>query len=120
MALLDDFKARFPEIDPALADILVPIYESVYHCYYGGNYSDACDKEAILLIMAHLVVTDPSYTGSGSAAPSKDVASKAVGSVSVSYTAGSTGSDLKSWLNSTRYGQLFLMVTSTNMGPQFL
>jgi hypothetical protein len=120
MALLDDFKARFPEIDPALADTLVPIYEATYNCYYGGSYLIDCDKEAILLLIAHMVTTDPSYTGSGSAAPSKDVASKSVGSVSVSYSAGSTGSDLKVWLNSTRYGQLFLMITSNNMGPKFL
>ncbi len=120
MALLDDFKARFPEIDETLADQLVPIYEPVYPCYYGGDYTIDCDKEAILLIVAHLVVTDPTYTGSGSSAPSRSVSSKSVGSVSVSYEAGSTGSDLTTWLKSTRYGQLFVMVTFSNTGPQFL
>jgi len=119
MALLDDFKARFPEIDSALADSLVPIYESVYHCYYNGNYDVVCEKEAILLIIAHLVTTDPSYAGSGSSAPSRSVSSKAVGSVSVSYDAGASGSDLTVWLNSTRYGQLFLVIASSNYGPQF-
>jgi hypothetical protein len=120
MALLDDFKTRFPEIDPTLADMLVPVYKVAYPCYYGGDYLVDCDKQAILLLMAHLVTTDPSYTGSGSAAPSQTVASKSVGSVSVSYVAGSTGSDLKAWLNSTRYGQLFLMIAGNNNGPQFL
>jgi hypothetical protein len=120
MALIDDFKLRFPEIDPALADTLVPVYEGVYPRYYGGLYTDESEQEAILLLIAHLVVTDPSYTGSGSAAPSKDIASKSAGSISVSYSAGATGSDFKAWLNSTRYGQLFVIVTSSNMGPQFL
>jgi len=120
MTLLVDFKARFPEIDAALADTLIPTYEPTYKCYYGGDYLVDCDKQAILLLMAHLVTTDPSYTGSGSAAPSQTVASKSVGSVSVSYVAGSTGSDLKAWLNSTRYGQLFLMIAGNNNGPQFL
>ena len=84
MTLLVDFKARFPEIDAALADTLIPTYEPTYKCYYGGDYLVDCDKQAILLLMAHLVTTDPSYTGSGSAAPSQTVASKSVGSVSVS------------------------------------
>lgn len=120
MALLDDFKARFTEIDATLANTLVPIYEPVYPCYYGGDYLVTCDKEAILLLMAHLIVTDPSYTGSGSSASSQAVASKSVGSVSVSYAAGSSGSDLMTWLNSTRYGQLFNMLASNNRGPQFV
>lgn len=120
MTILDDFKARFPEIDPTIADQLVPVYEPVYPCYYGGSYTVACDKEAILLLIAHLIVLDPAFTGSSGVAPSKDVASKSVASVSTSYTAGATGSDLKVWLNSTRYGQMFNMVTASHSGPQFL
>jgi hypothetical protein len=120
VTLLVDFKARFPEIDTAKADILVPIYEPTYPCYFGGDYLVDCDKQAILLLMAHLITTDPSYTGKTTAAPSKAVASKSVGSVSTSFVAGVTGNDLKVWLNSTRYGQLFLMVTSSNTGPKFL
>lgn len=117
MEILDDFKARFPNIDSALADQLVPIYESEYPCYYGGSYDNECDKNAILLLIAHMVVTDPSYSGDES--PSRTVASQAVGSVSVSFAAGSTGSDWTSWLNSTSYGQRFLMITSKNIGPSF-
>ena len=120
MTLLADFKIRFPEIDTAKADILVPIYETTYPCYYGGDYLIDCDKQAILLLMAHLVTTDPSYTGASGGAPSKAVASKSVGAVSVSYVAGGAGNDLAVWLGSTRYGQLFLIVTANNAGPQFL
>ena len=115
--MLVDFKARFPTIDSDLADQLVPIYEPDLCCFYGGTYDNKCDKNAMLLLMAHLVVTDPSYTGSD--APTKSEDSKSVGSVSVSYTAGSTGSDLTNWFNSTGYGQKFLMVTASNMGPKF-
>lgn len=117
MALIDDFKARFPNLDGSLVDVLVPVYENNYSCYYGGSYDNDCDKEAILLLIAHLVVTDPSYSGDESS--SRAIASQSVGSVSVSFVAGSTGSDWANWLNSTRYGQLFLMATSNNMGPSF-
>lgn len=119
MSILDDFKARFPEIDPAKADVLVPIYENIYSCYYGGDYAVACDKEAILLLLAHLVVTDPQYTGGSGSAPSRSTQSKTVGSVSVSYDAVESGSNQTVWFNSTRYGQMFLMVTANNIGPKF-
>lgn len=119
MAILDDFKARFPEIDPSKADTLIPIYENIYQCYYGGQYSVPCDQEAILLLLAHLVVTDPSYSNGSSTAPSRSMASKTVGSVSVSYDAIESGSNQTVWFNSTRYGQMFLMVTANNIGPKF-
>ncbi len=119
MSILDDFKARFPEIDPTKADAIVPRYENIWPCYYGGSYSNPCDQEAVLLLMAHLVVTDPSYTGGSSSAPNRSVASKAVGSVSVSYDAVESGSNQTVWFNSTRYGQLFLVVTAKNIGPSF-
>ena len=120
MAFIDDFKDRFPEIDPTLADQLVPIYEQVYPCYYGGSYTVECDKEAILLLVAHMVASDPAYSGSGSSSPTKSQASKAVGSVSVSYAQPRSQSDFNIWLTSTRYGQLYLMVISNNIGGVFV
>lgn len=117
MALLDDFLARFSNIDSAIANALVPIYESEYSCFYGGSYDNDCDKNAILFLIAHMVVTDPSYSGNELA--SRSVASQTVGSVSESFVAGSTGSDYTNWLNSTAYGQRFLMLTSKNVGPTF-
>ncbi|AUR84238.1 head completion adaptor [Vibrio phage 1.052.A._10N.286.46.C3] len=113
MSLLDDFKARFPEIPSDKADELVPIYADIWHCYYGGSYDNACDREAILLLIAHMVVLDPGYSSGagsgGNSKPSRNESSKTVGSVSVSYEASpQTGGDLSAWLRTTRYGQLFL------------
>jgi len=114
MAMLDDFKARFPNIDSTLADTLVPVYELEYSCYYGGDYTNDCDKNAILLLVAHLVVSDPSYKGNDS--PNRLQSSKSVGSVSTSYAAGGSASDMSNWLNTTAYGQRFLMITASNIG----
>ena len=116
MTILADFIVRFPEIDETTANALVPVYESLYPCYYGGNYENECDKQAILLLLAHLVVTDPSQSSS---APSRGTASKSVGSVSVSYDSMAPQSNTNAWLSSTRYGQMFLSLTSKNMGVQF-
>lgn len=116
MALLDDFKVRFPEIDSATADLLVPVYEEVWPCYYGGDYNNACDKQAILFLMAHLVVTDPSVD---SDAPLRVTASVSVGSVSESYESAGDNSSTNLWFGSTRYGQMFLGITSRNIGPKF-
>lgn len=117
MALLDDFKARFPNIDSALADMLVPVYEDEYPCYYGGSYENECDKKAILYLIAFFVTTDPSYTGDDS--PDKSISSQTVGSVSVSFSSGSSDSDWEDWLKSNKYGQRYLMLTSKNIGPTF-
>lgn len=116
MALLDDFIARFPEIDVGTANTMVPIYDEIWPCYYGGSYENQCDKQAILLLMAHLVATDPSVS---SAAPSRATSSKSVGSVSVSYDSVGEQSNTNAWLGSTRYGQMFLALTSKNIGPTF-
>jgi hypothetical protein len=116
VALLDDFIARFPEIDSDTANLLVPIYAEIWPCYYGGSYEDNCDKQAILLLMAHLVKTDPSVSSS---APSRAASSKSVGSVSVSYDSLEAQSNTNAWLNSTRYGQMFLVLTAKNRGPVF-
>lgn len=116
MALLDDFITRFPEIDEATANALVPIYESLWSCYYGGSYDNECDKQAILLLMAHLVTTDPSVAGNSA---SRSESSKSVGSVSVSYDAVDSMSGTQAWLSSTRYGQMFLALTAKNIGVKF-
>ena len=113
MSLLDDFIARFPEIDESVANRLVPIYADMWACYYGGSYDNECDKQAILLLVAHLVTTDPSVSGS---APARSESSKSVGSVSTSKDAIETLSISNAWLMSTRYGQMFLAITAKNIG----
>jgi len=115
MALIDDFKTRFPEFADSVVDQYIPILEPVWPCYYGRAYVE-CNKEAILNLIAHLITIN----SSASSAPAKDVASKSVGSVSVSYVATQSASELFTFFNSTKYGQFFWLLTSRFRGPRFV
>ena len=114
MALIDDFKARFPEISTALADTWVPIEEAAYPAIYGGDYENATDKEAILNLIAHLVIVD-SQAGSD---PKRLLVSKSAGSVSGSYAAPVGTSKADEFYGATRYGQRFLLITRSNYGAR--
>jgi len=117
MSLLTDFKTRFTELDATQADAIVPTLESVWPCYYGGSYEVACDKEAILNLVAHLFV-DETTSGIGSL---KSVDSKSVGSVSVSYSASTTsGGEGYDFFKTTKYGKRFWMLTQKNIGAKFV
>ena len=112
MALIDDFKARFPEFATATVDTYLPILEPVWPCYYNRTY-EACVQEAVLNLVAHLLVME---TSSGSSS-SQQVASKSVGSVSVSYVQPEqTGGDLRAMFSSTKYGQRFLLLAGRRYG----
>lgn len=112
MALIDDFKARFPEFATATVDQYLPILEPVWPCYYGRPYED-CNQEIVLNLVAHLLVQE---TASGSSA-AQVVQSKSVGSVSVSYAAQAQSNSLqRDWLMSTKYGQRFYMLTQHKHG----
>lgn len=110
MALIDDFKARFPEFATAVVDQYIPILEPVWPCYYNKSY-EACNQEAILNLVAHLMVLE---TTAGNDGP-KTVASKSVGSVSVSYAV-DPAQNGGSMFNSTKYGQRFLLLTRSQYG----
>jgi len=115
MALIDDFKARFPEFDTAVVDQRLPILESVWPCYYGRPYS-GCNKEIVLNLVAHLLVLQ----SSPSAASVKEESSRSVGSVSVSFESRANTSNLSDFFGSTKYGQMFLMLTSTRRRAYFV
>lgn len=121
MALIDDFKVRFPEFDSTVVDNRLPFLEDVFHCYFGANYgANACDDEAILQLLAHLMVLD-GQTQNGNQLPLQLEASKSVGSVSVSYTAGFvSSSDRDAFFGLTMYGQMFLMLTRSRRGGYFV
>lgn len=123
MAIIDDFKSRFPEFDDTFVDATLPFYIDNYQCYYGGDYSNACDKEIILYLLAHLLYTEGGYDGSGSggATPTQLQASKSVGSVSVSYVVAdtSTSSARNNFFGTTKYGQRYLLLTAHNFGAKF-
>jgi hypothetical protein len=109
MALIDDFKAKFPEFDSATVDSFFPSLEDEYICYFNCEYGmSQCGDVAILYLLAHLFAL--SSNASGGSAPSKDVASKSVGSVSVSYVQARENGSFSIFWGSTRYGQRFLML----------
>lgn len=112
MTIQTDFEARFPTIP------WVEAVASTWSAYTCLEYNDQ-NKEAILNLIAHLL-TLASAPGSGS---SRNVASKSVGSVSVSYEASAvqaaTGS-MAAWFNTTRYGQVYWLLTGRRVGARFV
>ena len=114
MALIDDFKARFPEFTDAVVDVWIPILEPVYPSYYALEYV-AATQEATLNLLAHLITMETSAGSSSSA--TQAVASKSVGSVSISYAAATySGGELYDFYRGTKYGQRFLMLTARRYG----
>jgi len=116
MALIDDFKSRFPLFDTASVDAIFPIIEPIYPAYYGGSVDVAIEKEAIFNLLAHMFVSEQSTSNSGGQLQS----SKAVGSVSASYEATTSSGQASDFFKTTKYGQRFLQIISTNMGAVFV
>lgn len=116
MALIDDFKQRFPEFDGGVVDQYFPVVEPVYPCYFGGDVNVPCDKEAALNLIAHLITVNSAPTATAKRA----AASKSVGSVSVSYGTSSDTRANADFFNTTRYGQQFLTLTQHNIGGFFV
>lgn len=117
MALIDDFKARFPEFDTATVDQYLPILEPIWPCYYGGEYDDPCGKEIVLNLVAHLLVAE-TQSGSGNV---KSTQSQSVGNVSVSYSQGyAPTSERMDWLRTTKYGSRYVMLTRSRQGGVFV
>jgi hypothetical protein len=117
MAVVDDFKGRFPEFDPATVDQYIPILEPVWLCYWGGRYDEPCGQEIVLNLLAHLITVEIS-AGSGNV---KTALSKSVGNVSVSYSPGyAPTSERNAWLKTTKYGARYLWLTSRNAGGFFV
>lgn len=107
MALIDDFKARFPEFDTATVDQYIPILEGVYPCYYGGAY-EGCGVEIVLNLLGHLLTVE-TQTGAGSP---KSTQSKSVGNVSINYSEGyAANSERTAWFKTTKYGARYLLLT---------
>lgn len=120
MALLDDFKGRFPEFPEDVADTFVPPLDGVWQFYYGGDYDVPRDREAILNLAAHLALMDSGTASNTGAAGYRQSTSKSVGSVSVSYATGSDETATDSFYMATRYGQRFLMLRRYNAGAMFV
>lgn len=108
MAVIDDFKARFPDPEFATADVdsRLPALIDEYSCFYNFPY-EGCHKAAILYLLAHMMVGEVS----ASSGASQLTASKSVGNVSVSYASLASNSSRDHWLNATKYGQRFLLLS---------
>lgn len=115
MALLDDFKARFPGYDTATADTYVPIMEDARLAYFAEDYS-ADNKELVLNLVAHLVTVEARASDSAE----RLEASRTVGSVSQSFQAGTASNPLNEFFSSTRYGQVYLRLLRHRGGGVFV
>lgn len=111
MALIDDFKTRFPEFPTATVDSYFPVLEEVWPAYYNTIYQ-ASTKEAVLNLVAHLLVGETS-TSSGATGTTQ---SKSAGGVSVSYAVPQNISQMQAMFGSTKYGQRFMLLTRRNYG----
>jgi len=107
VSLTTDFLARFPSFTGDVAT-LMPIVEPMWASYYNKPY--ASNKEAVLNLVAHLMMVE---IGGESLQTEQ---SKSVGSVSVSFQTSSRTGSMYDFLNTTRYGQRFLYLTSGQFG----
>lgn len=113
MALADDLRLRFPELNGDQVVTYAPILEPVYPVYYGGDYATPRGREIILNLVAHLILLETRNTTGGAL---RTVTSRSVGSVSESYADNSTKSQQAEFFSSTKYGQRFLLLTSYRRG----
>ena len=117
MAIIDDFKARFPNFDSAVVDVILPIIEPIYPCYYGGSYSSPCGKEIILNLLAHLFVSETNPSN----APSKTALSLSADGVSTSFEQfASQESMQEKFFATTKYGKTYLMLINSSVGGFFV
>lgn len=117
MAYIDDFKARFPEFDETTVDTYIPLISPSFPCFYGAIYGvGGCNDQVLLLLGAHLLTLEM-RAGSGAL---KDVASRGVDGVSVSYTNWANYNSNDAFFNTTKYGQRYLQITKRNNGAIFV
>lgn len=122
MALIDDFKARFPGFATASVDSLFPALAIAWPAYYGGTYTDAAteagqlrENEAILNLLAHLfVMEEDSESGAY-----QQESSYSIDGVSASFAVGMQSTGISSdMFRATKYGQRFMAITASNYGGQ--
>ena len=96
MALIDDFKTRFPEFNPTTVDTAFPAVESDYPVYYGGTETN--NLQEILQLLAHLFEIDTQANQTTG------------GIIEEDFT------DYDSFFKSTKYGQSFLAMIKHGHG----
>ncbi len=120
MSILDDFKTRFAKdckLDLVKIEACWSALDPIWECYYCFEYgADACKDEAILNLIAHLwTVEDASSTS-----PIKGVASQSWQSESITFSTSSDDSDMRTFFNTSVYGQRFLRLIHSNQGGYFV
>lgn len=121
MAIIDDFKLRFPTFNTATVDTILPLIEPEYKCYFNREYGQKdCYDAAILMLLAHLFVIETGATFNGTSGNSSSLRaeqSKSVASVSVSYDAATqSGGAQFDFFRTTSYGQRYLRMISKFRG----
>lgn len=117
MALIDDFKAKFPnDFTEAQVDDNWANLDPEYQCFYNADLTIACEKSAALYVIAHLLYLSLQTSN----ASFRLAQSTTVHDVSVSYAMPANFDDLHAFYNTTRYGQLFIQITSSTMGAVFV
>lgn len=119
MAILDDFKLRFPEFEAKGVDVdgLLPPIIEIVSCLNGWDYTTKCGKEVILNLLAHLLViaSSPDYTPIGT------VSGVSVGDVSITNSVTTAlASRSGEFFNTTKYGRMYLQLISCNIGGVFV
>lgn len=113
MAIKEDYETRFGSCGPTWIGAIADTWPAYAGCM---QYNDV-NKEAILNLIAHLMVS-ATKPGTGTA---RNEASKSVGSVSVSYEALPAADNVRgSWFNTTRFGQVYWMLTGRRSGAVFV
>ena len=117
MALIDDFKTRFPEFNTGTVDSYFPVLESMWPSYYNVTYRENT-REAVLNLLAHLLVSETEAASVGGAGASFAESSRSVDGVSVSFIVPPAAQDSASYSYwaTTRYGQRFWLLSRTRYG----
>lgn len=120
MSILDDFKARFEKdckLDLEAIEACWNTLDPIWKCYYCFEYGqNDCTDEAILNLIAHLWIVESSQ----STASMKGVSSKSWGGESVTYSPSSDDSDMRTFFNTSVYGQRYLRLIYHNQGGYFV
>jgi hypothetical protein len=120
MALIDDFKTKFPQFSTTDVDTYFASISAEYPCYYNKVYgANDCNDQAVLFLLAHLL--NSTIKSATSSASTGIVSSTSVDGVSDSFdTSAMSGSLSNAFWFSSVYGQKFKMLIQFNRGVKFL
>ena len=109
MSLQTDFTTKFTEFTATQITDYFSLLEETYPCLYGVLYD-----QVVLYLMAHLMSLQVSGKSGNYAT------SKSDGDVSISYAIPASSSERYLFFSSTKYGVMFLQLTSKNIGAHFV